>query len=173
MNQRLTLGLICDDFNETQEKVDEKSVRVSDSLNGMFQRQGQGRLTMLIGQYSETLLKLPRRTLENLMSSLVDSLTLTSLMNSPLNSGAVKKRLHEFIVLPGFSSMSRLDSGPSSGKNLSCSWLLQKISLRVGGIVGSKSDSLSEKRERKASSITIHHGMLKAFNSTPELFRLI
>lgn len=120
-SQRLTLGLICDDFNETQEKLDEKSVRVSDSLNGMFQRQGQGRLTMLIGQYSETLLKLPRRALENFVSSLVDSLTLTSLMNSPLNSGAVKKRLHEFIVFPGFSSMSRLDSGPSSGRNLSCS----------------------------------------------------
>lgn len=79
------------------------------------------KLTMLIGQYSETLLKLPLRTFESFVVSLLESFDLMSRMKSPLNSGAVKNRLHEFIVFPGFSSMSKLDSTPSSGKNLSCS----------------------------------------------------
>lgn len=82
---------------------------------------------------------------------------LTSLMNNPLDSCAMKYRLHEFIVLPGRRSIATLESMPSSGRNLSCCWVLHKISLLVGGgdgcrccsgcsIGGNESESLSAKR---------------------------
>ncbi len=82
----------------------------------------------------------------------------TSLINNPLDSGAIKYLLHEFIVLPGRRSIVTLDSIPSSGRNLSISWLLHKISLLVGagnlcrnssiGGNGNESESLSAEKKR-------------------------
>lgn len=72
------------------------------------------------------------------------SIDLIRRINSPLNSGAVKNLLHEFKVFPGFKSISKLDSVPLSGRNLSCSWLLQKISLFMAkGCSIDKSESLT------------------------------
>lgn len=69
-------------------------------------------LTMLSGQNSVRFL---------LIESTESFLILTSLINRPLDSGAMKNLLHEFTVLPGFNSITTLESIPSSGRNLSCS----------------------------------------------------
>lgn len=107
-------------------------------------------LTMLMGQYSVVFDAV----------SLSESFDFTSLMNNPLGSGAVKNLLHEFIVLPGCKSISKLESEPSSGRNLSCSWLLQKISLlAVGSVCRSldESESLSASRKKYTSILSHHH----------------
>lgn len=59
-----------------------------------------------------------------------------SLISNPPESGDEKNLLQEWIVLPGFKSSKRLDSGPKSVRNLSCSWLLHKISLLNRGCDG-------------------------------------
>lgn len=83
-------------------------------------------LTMLNGQNSVKFL------LVLFLSSLWS--ILMRRIKRPLDSVAVKNLLHEFNVLPGLKSITILDSFPSSGRNLSCSWLLHKISLFfVGG----------------------------------------
>lgn len=115
-------------------------------------------LTMLSGQKSERF---------RLAGSIDWFSFLTSLMNNPLDSGAIKYRLQEFTVLPGLNSIVALESIPSSGRNLSCSWLLHKISLFVivGGIDGSsgcscsiddiESESLSAKKINKEEKIKL------------------
>lgn len=69
-------------------------------------------LTMLNGQNS----------VRFLLAGSIDWFSfLTSLMNNPLDSGAMKYRLQEFTVLPGLNSIVALEPIPSSGRNLSCS----------------------------------------------------
>lgn len=117
----------------------------------------QGRiLTMLMGQYSVVLWMLPLKVLNPCSVSFSVSL-LMSRIKSPLEGGAVKKRLHEFMVFPGLRSSSTLDSTPSSGRNLSCSWLLQKISARFVGGCMSIDESESVSVIRKGEKIIIHH----------------
>lgn len=112
---------------------------------------------MLMGQYSVVLCMFPLKLLSALIVALFVSLFMIRI-NSPLGDGALKKRLHELIVFPGFKSMSKLDPGPSSGRNFSCSWLLQKISFLVGASKSSgKSKSLSVQKRKKKTSITVNH----------------
>lgn len=129
-------------------------------------------LTMLIGQYCVMLLDFPLSVSASIVVSFIVSF-LMSWTNRPFEIGAVKNLLHELIVLPGLKSMSKLDSMPSSGRNLSCSWLLQKISLFEGARrsfdeSGSLSVNKNKKKQNHQSQSIVHYRKKKFKNYKSE-----